>query len=218
MREKNAAEIAERQIDMLWGERVTLTPFHAEALACVEHCMEYFSITKYTKKDGELQFSPLNTVQYAIYLYYLSHIIYKKGESKKTRTLIYYLNKSLHSNDWYYEVALPKLFWAEHPLGSVMGRGKYSDGFFFMQNCTIGGNNDCYPTLGKNVHMYSNSSILGNANIGNNVVLGAGTIIMDEDIPSNCLVFGHSPKLIIKQKTQNEMQKYTERVFTPYEK
>ena len=47
--------------------------------------------------------------------------------------------------------------------------------------------------------MYSNSSILGNSRIGNNVNIGAGAIVKNQDVPDNCTVFGQSPNLIIKK-------------------
>lgn len=36
--------------------------------------------------------------------------------------------------------------------------------------------------------------------IGANVMVGANTIIKDEIVPSNVIVFGESPNLIIKKK------------------
>jgi serine O-acetyltransferase len=42
--------------------------------------------------------------------------------------------------------------------------------------------------------------ILGNSKIGNNVILGAGTCIKDDDIPDDSIVFGSSPNLIIKKR------------------
>ena len=36
--------------------------------------------------------------------------------------------------------------------------------------------------------------------IGANVMVGANTIIKDEVVPSNVIVFGESPNLIIKKK------------------
>lgn len=93
---------------------------------------------------------------------------------------------------------------AEHPVGSVLGRAKYGDGFFFYQGCTVGGNRGkdgvlYYPVIGRNVRMYANSSFIGKCNIGDNVILGAGALVKDTDIPSNSIVFGQSPNLIIKE-------------------
>lgn len=70
----------------------------------------------------------------------------------------------------------------------------------FGQNCTVGNNKGIYPTLGINFRMCANSTILGNCHVGDNVTLGAGALVKDQDIPSNSLVFGQSPNLVIKQK------------------
>ena len=78
---------------------------------------------------------------------------------------------------------------------------------FFYQGCTVGGTRDhegnlLYPVIGENVHMFSNSSILGNSHIGNNVDIGAGAIVKNQNVPNDCVVFGESPNLIIKKKKQ----------------
>lgn len=213
MENKTAAALAERQIAALWGEELNLTPHHEEAVARVEYAMERLAVKKYTQREGVTRFNPLNTVQNAVYLYQLAHLNHIRQGDQKTATLLYYLNKVLHNNDWYYEIELPRLFWAEHPLGSVLGRAKYAEGFFFMQNCTVGGDKGTYPLLGKNVIMYSNSSILGDSIIGNNVILGTGAMIANENIPDNCLVFNRSPNLLIKRKTEAEMSPYIEKIF-----
>lgn len=92
-------------------------------------------------KDGvkESFFNPYHSVEHMIFLYYLSHTIYLKGSKTLVCDKIYYLNKVLNSVDLFYPIELPKHFGAEHPLGSVMGRAKYSNGFFFYQGCTVGG-------------------------------------------------------------------------------
>lgn len=64
-------------------------------------------------------------------------------------------------------------------------------------------NLDKYAIIGKNVTMYANSSILGNCTVGDNVNIGAGAIVKNQDIPANSIVFGQSPNLIVKQKNAN---------------
>ena len=174
-------------------------------------CEENFShsANKYylTEVDGVkmYRFNPYHSVQYMTFLYYLSHDIYKNANAGQLCDKIYYLNKILHSVDLFYAIDLPAHFGAEHPLGAVMGRAKYSNGFFFYQGCTVGGTKDnegnlYYPEIGENVHMYSNSSILGNCHIGDNVSVGAGCIVKNQDVPSDSTIFGESPNLVIKSK------------------
>lgn len=174
-------------------------------------CEENFSHSEnkyyFTELVGEktCRFNPYHSVQYMTFLYYLSHDIFKNENAGQLCDKIYYLNKIFHSVDLFYAIDLPEQFGAEHPLGSVMGRAKYSNGFFFYQGCTVGGTYDKagnihYPVIEENVKMYANSSILGECHIGKNVQIGAGALVKNQDIPDNSIVFGQSPNLIIKTK------------------
>lgn len=173
-------------------------------LLALERAMKCFSysVNKYYISS---EFDVFHSGKYSIFLYYLSNSIYKEDPNNQLAEKIYYLNKILHSVDWFYAIDLP-LFWGvEHPVGSVLGRAKYSNGLFLYQGCTVGGNKGKYPSLGPNVILYANSTVLGDSKIGRNVIVSAGTIIKDEIIPDNCLVFGQSPNLIIKKKSQEFM-------------
>lgn len=76
-------------------------------------------------------FKQEHTVEYMTFLYLLSNQLYKDGQ-EDLAARVYYLNKVMHSNDWFYAVNLPLHFSAEHPLGSVMGRAEYGDYFFLL--------------------------------------------------------------------------------------
>lgn len=165
-------------------------------LSRLEKCIEGVD-NKYFKREGKAFFSHVHSGQYLIFLYYFSNELVQVKPDLMDK--IYYLNKILHSVDIYGAIALPEIFFFEHPLGLVLGRAKYGNNFFAMQGCTIGGNKGCYPILGDNLKMYSNSKILGNSIIGNNVVVAANTYIKDQTIPENSIVFGSSPNLIIKE-------------------
>lgn len=143
-------------------------------------------------------FNPYHSCQYTIFLYFYSRIIFEVTQDTLLADKLYYLNKIMNNCDLFYQIELPMHWGCEHPCGSIMGRAKYGEGFFFYQCCTVGGNHGYYPTIGDNVWMFSHSQIIGKCNIGDNVKLGAGCLIKDEDIQSNCLVFGQSPNLVIK--------------------
>ena len=176
------------------------------ALAACEDNFSYSANKYYFIEVGGAKmcrFNPYHSVQYMTFLYYLSHDIYKNAKAGQLCDKIYYLNKFFHSVDLFYAIELPKQFGAEHPLGSVMGRAKYSNGFFFYQGCTVGGTYDKegnihYPVIEENVKLYANSSILGKCHIGKNVQVGAGALVKNQDVPDNSIVFGQSPNLIIK--------------------
>ncbi len=161
------------------------------------------------QNNGEALFDVTHTVQYSIFLYYYAHQLFQDG-NEEAASKVYYLNKIMNSVDWFYAINLPEHFGAEHPLGSVIGRATIGDYLFLYQGTSIGGNRKrgvlYYPLIGNYVLMYSNSKILGNAHIGNNVILSANTYVIDEDVPDNCIVFGSSPNLVIKDKSEMEIQ------------
>lgn len=167
--------------------------------------------------DGkDVRFVPLMSVQWMNFLYRLSHALYKTGGGTAADQ-VYYLNKIMHSVDWFYAIELPTHFLCEHPLGSVLGRAKYGDYFFVYQGTTVGGNwkncKLCYPTIGENVILFANATVLGDTKIGNNVIVSADTYLINENIPNNCIVFGRSPSITIKKKTEDEIKQYTRHIW-----
>ncbi|WP_222127341.1 transferase [Bacillus sp. X1(2014)] len=173
-----------------------------------------FNKNKYYSKDGQVYFNPYQTYQYAVFLNYLSNSIWKKFNNESLSTIVYCLNKLLNSFDLYFEVELPDIFSLSHPVGTVMGRAKYSDFFSISQNCTVGNNHGIFPTFEKNVILFSGVTVIGNCKIGENCLISANTYIKDTDIPENSIVFGSSPNLIIKEKTKEYMEKYFQSKWT----
>lgn len=155
---------------------------------------------KYYNKNKLSFFTPAHTGQYSIFLYFLSHTLKIDAPDSGLQAGVYSLNKMLHSVDLFYEVELPSIFYLDHPLGSVIGRASFQDYFQFRQHCTIGNNKGKFPTFGKNVHLWSGVTIVGNCTVGDHVVFSSGTYVKDQDIPSHSLVFGRSPNLIIKEQ------------------
>lgn len=149
------------------------------------------------------QFRPTHSGQYSAFLYFLSHEIFLNDGPNETSEKIYYLNKIMHSLDLFYEVALPSIFFWEHPLGSVLGRARYSDFFTVYQGCTVGGSFDDsgvihYPEIGSGVTLFSNASILGKCIIGENSIVASHTYLINQDVPANSVVFGQGKNITIK--------------------
>lgn len=172
---------------------------------------------KYFNINGNVSFDIYNSVQYMLFLYYYSHKLYLDGD-EASATKVWYLNKIMHSCDWFYAIDLPVHFGAEHPLGSVLGRAKYDDYFFIYQGVSVGGSIDSegnikYPTLGNHVLMFSDSKILGDSRIGNYVVLSANSYVINEDIPDNSIVFGQSPNIVIKPMTKEKIRTLMGRIW-----
>ena len=206
-----------RQLENFWDEwdKEVINRQIPEAL---EQMNKNYSMaaSKQRYKDGNMVFDPMYTGTWAIFLYKLSRLLFLEGNNKEAEC-IYYLNKVLHSVDWFYQTELPLHFMAEHLLGSVLGRARYSDYLFVYQGTTIGGNRKgdalYYPKVGENVVLYANATVLGNTLIGNNVIISAKTYIINENIPNNCIVFGHSPNIIIKEQSEMKIKELTEHIW-----
>lgn len=187
-------------------EKKVLEKYLDDVLLRCEVCFSE-NENKYYHKENNTFFNPYHSVQYMTFLYFFANTIYKyeKAEQAVLCDKIYYLNKIMNGVDLFYAIDLPDFFSAEHPVGSVLGRAQYGNGFMFYQNCSVGGvhlpqNKIVYPILGDHVKMFAGSMILGNCKIGDNVNIGAGALIKNQDIPAGVNVFGISPNLIIKNK------------------
>lgn len=89
-----------------------------------------------------------------------------------------------------------------HPFSTIINAQKIGCNFTVRNDVTIGNNDsklgrESRPIIGDNVTINVNSVVLGNINIGNNVIVGAGTLLL-KDVPDNCVVVGN-PATIIKQ-------------------
>lgn len=173
-------------------------------------------LERYWDENGKFIISVTDTSLWSILLYMISNELYHVGFIDEA-SVVYYLNKVLHSVEWFYAVDLPECFMVEHPIGSVLGKAKYGDELLVYQGVTVGGSkkrgNMCYPSIGKRVTLFANSTVLGDSVIGNNVIVSAETYIINEKIPNNCIVFGKSPNLVIVKKEERIIKDYTAHVW-----
>lgn len=188
------ARLASGQVNAMFpdGEDVRiddLMPAMPEALARLEHCFSYVG-NKYFFDGERSVFSHLHGDQYTIWLYYLSNTLFRQGGAANICSKLFLLNKALHGCDIFYEVELPSVFLVVHPLGTVLGRGTYSDFFVSYQRCGVGSNKDVYPTFAKYVTLRPGSAVLGKSLIGENCQIAAESLVIDRDLPDNTVYFG----------------------------
>jgi serine O-acetyltransferase len=179
-----------------------------EVLGRIEFCFSRIN-EKYYNKDNTPQFDYLNTDHYASFLYFLSNSLWKNGGNESVAKKVYYLNKIMHCLDVFYEVELPKVFQFAHPVGTVLGRAKYSNYLVFSQGVTIGGSIDCkYPTIGKGVYFFPGSAVTGTSNIGDNSLVSIGTIIRDSITPRDSLLFNQDKIVSYKSFSWTVVDKF----------
>ncbi len=169
---------------------------------------------KQTKnEEGETVFSTMHIGQYACFLWYLGRRAYEKGDEEMAN-YISYLNSSVNSIFLNHKVDMPKHFYLDHPLGTIIGSAIIGDYFFCLQGCTVGAINRIsdgkvvFPVIGNHVEMLAGSSIIGDCKIGDYVILAQNSVVKNKDIPDNSIVFGQDRNIIIKRYHHEEMLKH----------
>ena len=102
----------------------------------------------------------------------------------------------------YWSTDIGEGFLVRHGLGTVIGsRCKIGKGFWIYQGCTVGHRSlkgiEEGPKIGNDVVLCSHSQILGNITIGDNTIIAANSLVID-DIEGNQLVAGFPAKKIRK--------------------
>lgn len=87
----------------------------------------------------------------------------------------------------------------QHGHSTRVGCEKMGNNCQIWQNVTIGKSKSGgrKPIIGSNVKICCNAVVVGNINIGDNVTIGAGAIVI-KDVPSNCVVVGNPAKIVKK--------------------
>ena len=165
------------------------------------------NITRKYYSNNIKNFNFLNADHLAICLYLFSTQFYKKKKIDMANKF-FLLNKIINSIDLYYAVKMPKIFMFCHPHASIIGNASYSDYSIFFQNVTIGRKGNKYPKFSKGVIFYPGSKIIGNCKVGNNVIFAPDSSIVDTNIPSDSLVIGKYPNIIIKRNKHNVIKDF----------
>ena len=167
------------------------------ALRRLEHCFVRIN-KKYFFDGSDALFNHLHGDQYAMWLYLLGNELARSGGPAAACSKLFLLNKALHGCDLFYEVELPSIFLLVHPLGTVLGRGRYSDYLIAYQRCGVGSNHGVYPTLGQHVTMRPGSAVLGRCRVGENCTIATESLLLDRDLPPNSVYIGQPRDYLIK--------------------
>ncbi|WP_081580008.1 serine O-acetyltransferase [Methanomassiliicoccus luminyensis] len=143
-----------------------------------------------------LMFSP---GLHAIFLYRTSHRLYEKGQYKLARA-INYASRVLTGTDIHPGAKIGKGFFIDHATGVVIGEtAEIGDNVSIFQGVTLGGVSTSkekrHPTIGNDVVIGSNATVLGNIIIGAGSKIGAGSVVV-KDVPPNSTVVGVPGKVI----------------------
>ena len=199
------ARLAARQVNAMFpdGDDVVaseLAPAVATALARLEHCFTRVD-NKYFFDGMQAVFDHLHGDQYAMWLYLLSNQLYRDSAPAAWCKKLFLLNKALHGCDVFHGVELPSIFLFVHPLGTVLGRGHYSDHFIAYQRVGVGSNRDVYPTLGAHLTLRPGSAVLGHCTVGSHCSIAAESLLLDRDLPAHSVYIGNPRDHVIRTQS-----------------
>ena len=140
--------------------------------------------------------------------YRVSNYLYRKG-FKKVSIIFTIINRFLFSC-WIPASAIigknVKLgYWGLSVV--IHHNSRIGDNCLIAQNVTIGRNlgDTEVPVIGNDVYIGAGSVVFGEIIIGDNVIIGSNSVVK-KDIPSNCTVVGNPMKVI----NRNRVKKYWE--------
>lgn len=139
---------------------------------------------------------------HAIFWHRISHFLYRHQFYFLAR-LISQILRWVTGIEIHPGARIGKGFFIDHGMGVVIGEtAEIGDNVTLFQGVTLGGTGKergkRHPTLGNNVTVAVGAKILGNIKIGDNVKIGAGSVVI-RDVPSDATVVG-VPGRIIKHR------------------
>ncbi len=143
-----------------------------------------------TSKDEVVNRIVTNQNELAIFLFRLGRVLHNESLDA-LKPQIHFLLKDLCSCEIYFNNHIDVGFYIVHGQGTVIGsRNTIGKGFMIHQGCTIGhktNDGGAGNQIGDNVKLYCNTSILGALKIGDNVTIGAHTMV-NKDVPEGATV------------------------------
>jgi len=138
---------------------------------------------------------------HAVAMYRESHELWTAGEYSKARALNYESHK-ITGADIHPAAKIGNDFFIDHATGVVIGEtAVIGDHVSIYQGVTLGGvssnKGKRHPTIGDQVVIGANATILGNIKVGNCVRVGAGSVVLN-DVPDHSTVVGVPGKIVRK--------------------
>jgi serine O-acetyltransferase len=143
---------------------------------------------------------------------HLNHCYYLSLEllqSTYFRTLFYFRTNSIASkllrifypknNSFTIDVTtkIGKGLQLAHPYSTILNAESIGNNVYVNHLVTLGEKNRKRPIIGNNVELHAGCIIIGGITIGDNTVIGAGSVVV-KDVPANSIAVGNPARIIEK--------------------
>lgn len=141
---------------------------------------------------------------HALIMHRIAHWFHKRGLVLLPR-MISQFNRFVTGIEIHPGAVIGKGLFIDHGMGVVIGETtEIGDNVTIYQGVTLGGTGKekgkRHPTIGNNVVISTGAKVLGSLKIGDNVKIGAGSVVL-KDVPDNCTVVG-VPGKVVKREGQ----------------
>lgn len=138
---------------------------------------------------------------HALWFYRLSHFFYRHGMVTLAR-FISQVGRLLTGIEIHPGAKIGEGLFIDHGMGVVIGETtEIGDNVTLYQGVTLGGTGKekgkRHPTIGNNVVVSTGAKVLGAIYIGDNVKIGAGSVVL-RDVPPNCTVVGVPGRVVVR--------------------
>lgn len=142
---------------------------------------------------------------HALVMHRVAHFLWKKGDKSLAR-LLSHVNRFLTGIEIHPGAAIGKRFFIDHGMGVVIGETtEIGDGVILYQGVVLGGTSvekkKRHPTLGNNVVVGAGAVVLGAITIGDNSKIGAGSVVI-KPVPPCATVVGVPGRIVGQAKSE----------------
>lgn len=129
------------------------------------------------------------------------------ASDKYFRTIFYFRNQGIFSNvlrmfyhkERYFIIDINSTIGGgikvAHPFGTILNAKSIGYNLYVNHLVTVGEKNGKRPIIGNNVELHANCTVIGGIVIGDNVIIGAGTVVT-KNVPANTVIVGPANRIL----------------------
>jgi serine O-acetyltransferase len=145
---------------------------------------------------------------HAIWLHRIAHFLWVKGEKTLAR-VISHINRFLTGIEIHPGAKIGRRFFIDHGMGVVIGEtAEIGDDVLMYQGVVLGGTSlkkgKRHPTIGNNVVIGAGAILLGPIKVGDGAKIGAGSVVI-KDVPEGTTVVGVPARVVEKREKKIDL-------------